>query len=44
LAVTTGRFDEAALRAAGARYVVASLADALAKAAVTRGLSDRSEA
>lgn len=39
LAVTTGRFDEAALRAAGARHVVASLGAPLAREAVTRGLS-----
>jgi phosphoglycolate phosphatase len=39
LAVSTGRFDQAALRAAGARHVVASLSDPLAVEAVTRGLS-----
>jgi phosphoglycolate phosphatase len=39
LAVTTGRFDAAELRAAGARHVVASLADPLARDAVTRGLN-----
>lgn len=38
LAVSTGRFDEAALRAAGARHVVQSLADPLAREAVQRGL------
>ncbi|MBL8743573.1 MAG: HAD family hydrolase [Myxococcales bacterium] len=39
LAVTTGRFDAQALRAAGARHVVDSLADALARDIVVKGIS-----
>ena len=39
LAVSTGRFDGAALRAAGARHVVPSLSDPLARQLVTGGLN-----
>ena len=43
LAVSTGRFDAVALRDAGARYVVESLADPLARDVVARGPGDRQD-